>query len=201
MDAGRSHAPEGKPGKSAVAGRARTHAANAVTLLRILATPAFGCSAWLAHTGGPSPLPALIFFVAVASDLSDGPVARRLGVASERGRLLDHAADITFITTALTIYWKLGVVPWWVPAAIAASFLFYVADSWRRSGSRARPRLVGSRLGHLAGILNYVVVGVIACNESSGLRWLPASVPSVLFAAVPVYSAAAVMLRLRGRER
>lgn len=199
MGAARGHVPQGESGGSRIAERLRAQAANGVTLLRVVATPAFGASVWSAHQGHPSPLPALIFFVAVASDLGDGPLARRLGIASDRGRILDHVADITFITSALAVYWKLGIAPWWVPAAIAASFLVYVVDSWRLGVATAPRRLVGSRLGHVAGILNYVLVGVLACNESAGLHWLPAGLTWALFAAVPLYSGGAAISRLRGR--
>jgi phosphatidylglycerophosphate synthase len=199
MDAGPPQALHGKPGERNVARRARPHAANAITLLRVLAMPAFVWTVWRAHTGSPSAAPALLFFLAAASDLADGPVARRLGAATETGRLVDHVADIAFLTTALTTYWGLGVVPWFVPAAVLASFLFYVADSWWQRGRRVPRRLVGSRLGHLGGIFNYAVVGVIACNESSGLGWLPPGVVWALFAAVPVYSGAAVVSRLLAR--
>jgi phosphatidylglycerophosphate synthase len=160
--------------------------------------PAFVWAVGRAHAGEPSALPALLFFLAVASDLADGPVARRLGIASDGGRLVDHVADIAFITTALVTYWRLGIAPWWVPASVLASFVFYVADSWRRSGGDS-PRLIKSRLGHLAGVCNYTLVGVLACNASAGLGWLPPGVVGALFAAVPLYSGAAVLFRLRAR--
>jgi phosphatidylglycerophosphate synthase len=201
MEPGRSHgrhvasAGEGEP-----ASIAWLQAANAVTLLRVLAIPAFVWAVWRADAGGPSPLPALLFFLAVGSDLSDGKVARRLGVASEAGRFVDHIADISFLTSALAAYWSVGAVPWWVPVSVVASFLFYVVDSWRQSGLDEPRRLIGSRLGHLAGIFNYTIVGVVACNESAGLHWLPAGLVWMLFAMVPLYSAAAVVSRVLSRS-
>ena len=197
MEPTRSHAPLERESASI----AWLQAANAVTLLRVLATPAFVWAIWRAEAAGGSPLPALLFFLAVGSDLADGPVARRLGVASEAGRFVDHLADISFLTTALGAYWSVALVPWWVPAAVAGSFLYYVADSWRQSGTDQRRRLIGSRIGHLAGIGNYTLVGVVACNDSAGLYWLPPGLMWTLFALVPLYSAAAVVSRLLARPR
>lgn len=197
MEPSRSHAPV----ESGAASIAWLQAANAVTLVRVLAMPAFVWAVWRVEAVGPSSLPALLFFLAVGSDLADGPVARRLGVASGAGRFVDHIADISFLTTALGAYSSVGIVPWWVPAAVVGSFLFYVADSWWQSGLDQPRGLIGSRIGHVAGIFNYALVGVVACNESAGLHWLPPGLVWTLFALVPLYSAAAVVSRLLARPR
>ncbi len=109
--------------------------------------------------------------------------------------MLDHVADISFILCALAAYVSRGVAPWWVPAAIAASFAVYVGDSWWQGG-RVRPTLIGSRIGHTAGVLNYGLIGVLVGNESVGLHWLPAPVMHVLYLLVPLYSSAAIATRL-----
>jgi phosphatidylglycerophosphate synthase len=112
---------------------------------------------------------------------------------------LNHAADIVFILAALGLYVALGVVPWWVPASMAAAFAVYVADSLRRS--HARPSLIGSRIGHVGGICNYVLVGVLVGNHTLGLGWLPASALRGLFLLVPIYSAASIATRLVSAPR
>ena len=169
--------------------------ANLVTLLRIALTPLFVVAVWRA-AHGVSGWPAAAMFTAIAiSDIVDGRIARRLGVASSVGRVLDHGADIGFLLAALVTYVVLGAAPWWVPASIAISFAFYVLDSLRRSA--ARPQLVGSRLGHLGGIANYVVVGALVGNHTVGLAWLPSLVMTLLFSAVPLYSALSILSRLR----
>jgi phosphatidylglycerophosphate synthase len=173
------------------------NAANAVTGLRIVLTPVFlWCVLQAAHgaTGWPA---AAVFAVVALSDFVDGRIARRLGAASPSGRVLDHAADITFILAALGLYVGLGAAPWWVPASIAASFAVYVLDSIRRSG--ARPALVGSRLGHLGGVSNYALIGVLVGNYTVGLGWLPAWLMHSLFMLVPLYSAASILTRLAPR--
>jgi phosphatidylglycerophosphate synthase len=167
--------------------------ANLVTLCRVGLTPLFVVAVWRAAHGAAAWPPAALFAAIALSDFVDGRIARRLGVASRRGRVLDHAADIGFLLAALGTYVALGAAPWWVPAAVAASFGVYVADSLRRAP--ARPQLIGSRLGHLGGIANYVLVGVLVGNVSLGLGWLPGWLMTLLFAAVPVYSGASILSR------
>ncbi|MGH7789679.1 MAG: CDP-alcohol phosphatidyltransferase family protein [Candidatus Binatia bacterium] len=172
----------------------RRQVANLVSLLRLVLTlPFLDAVGRAAH--GASGWPAAGYFAAIAlSDFVDGRIARRFGAASRGGRVLDHGADIVFLLSALGLYAALGLAPWWVPAAVAASFGVYVVDSARRSGGR--PTLIGSRLGHLGGVGNYVVVGVLVGNETVGLHWLPPVVLSALFALVPLYSGASILSRL-----
>jgi phosphatidylglycerophosphate synthase len=170
------------------------HAANAVTGLRIVLTPVFLWSVRHAQDGGASALAPLVFAAVALSDFLDGRVARRLGAANGGGRVLDHGADIVFILAALTLYVRLGAVPWWVPASIAASFAVYVIDSLLRSGRR--PALIGSRIGHLGGVCNYALIGVLVGNDTAGLGWLPTWLMDGLFALVPLYSAAAIAMRM-----
>jgi CDP-diacylglycerol--glycerol-3-phosphate 3-phosphatidyltransferase len=171
-------------------------AANALTALRVLLAPAF-----VAAVRGAAGAPTLgfvafaLFAICAASDVIDGRVARRRGTVSDAGRTFDHVADIIFLVVALSTYATLGIAPWWVPAAVAASFAFYAVDSWRRRRPHA-PSLIGSRLGHAAGVMNYVVVGVLVLDQSAGLQVLPRSVLNGLFWSVPLYSAAAVATRL-----
>ncbi|MEO8603710.1 MAG: CDP-alcohol phosphatidyltransferase family protein [bacterium] len=170
------------------------NAANLVTLARIGLTPLFVLAVWRDAHGGAG-WPAAAIFTAVAlSDFVDGRVARRLGVASRLGRVLDHGADIGFLLAALATYVAVGLAPWWVPASIAASFAVYVGDSLRASA--ARPQLLGSRLGHLGGIANYVIVGVLVGNHTLGLGWIPPWLMACLFAAVPLYSGLSIVSRL-----
>jgi phosphatidylglycerophosphate synthase len=176
------------------------HAANAVTVLRMALTPAFVWGVVWAQGGGSGWPAAAVFAVAALSDVLDGRVARRLGAESAGGRVLDHAADIVFILAALGLYTGLGLAPWWVPASVAAAFAVYVLDSLRRSG--AQPALIGSRIGHIGGVCNYALIGVLVGNDTVGLGWLPPWGTRILFALVPIYSAASIATRvLSGRRR
>lgn len=176
------------------------HVANLLTALRLAVTPLFVAAIWCAnasHTCGV--LAGALFALAAASDVMDGRAARRWGSASIGGRAFDHLADIGFILTALSAYTCLGVVPWWVPAAIGASFASYVLDSWFRAAAGSSEPL-GSRIGHVAGILNYSLVGVVVFNDSAGIHLLSPAMLAKLFWLVPIYSVTAVVARLAVRR-
>lgn len=175
----------------------RRHAANAVTLLRPALAPLFAAAVLAAERGAGGWPAAGLFALVAASDALDGPLARRLGTASAAGRTLDHGSDIAFLLIALSTYVCIGAAPWWVPAAVAISFAAYALDArWRPD---LRPRFAAQRVGHLGGVANYVLVGVLVGNRSVGLDWLPPALMQALFAAVPLYSGVAIAGRLAAR--
>ena len=149
---------------------------NLVTLTRVVGAPAFvfcchhaalGTPAWRWST-------ALLLAAIVGSDVLDGWLARHLRCSSVFGRFLDHGADIFFILFALGWFAAWGWVTWWLPAAIAWAFGLYAFDSWRRSGELGRQRrLLGSRLGHIGGILNYAAVGGVMAERALDLPLMP----------------------------
>jgi len=177
----------------------RRHGANVLTTVRILLAPAFvGAARLAAHEPVMALAAPVVFVVAAASDVFDGRLARRWGSASNAGRTFDHLADIGFILTALLTYAGLGIAPWWVPAAVGGSFAFYVLDSWARA-SVGVPSLIGSCIGHAAGVLNYGLIGVLVFNNTAAIGLLPAALLEKLFWLVPFYSTAAVIARLATR--
>jgi phosphatidylglycerophosphate synthase len=94
-----------------------------------------------------------------ASDLLDGRIARWTQSASRFGRWMDNAADIVFILTIFSCAAYAGIIPAYLPALVAASFAQYAADSLLIRGSSVP---VKSRLGHWAGVFNYIFVIVLA---------------------------------------
>ena len=146
---------------------------NAITLIRPVATGPFlwCCLQAPAHRGyGVAAL--ALFGLIAASDQLDGWVARRRREESALGRVLDHFCDVGFILASLVAFVWRGWAPWWLPAAIAWAFGLYALRSWRRVAPTSSPTLIGSRLGHLGGILNYGMVGWIAFDLCLGQpRW------------------------------
>jgi phosphatidylglycerophosphate synthase len=109
---------------------------------------------------------AALAIVAAVTDFIDGRIARRLGVAHERGGWLDSIADVTFVLAALGCYAAAGQLPWSIPILIAISFAQYAADSmWlHRAGAPVR-----SRLGHWGGIINYALVLAFSLTKPDSL--------------------------------
>jgi phosphatidylglycerophosphate synthase len=138
-----------------------TTRANGLTLLRLLAAPAFAA----AVLEGDAALATALFALAIATDFADGWVARRYGEATPLGGLADHAADALFVTAGTAaLAWR-GELPVWLPVAIAVAFTQYVLDS------RPGPRLRGSSLGRWNGIAYFVALGIPIVRDALGLGW------------------------------
>ncbi|MBR7744473.1 CDP-diacylglycerol--glycerol-3-phosphate 3-phosphatidyltransferase [Phycicoccus sp. BSK3Z-2] len=93
--------------------------ANLLTGARIVLVPVFG---WLLLGGGESS--ALrwaafgVFALAMATDRVDGDIARRRGLVTDLGKVLDPIADKALVTMALVGLSLLGELPWWVTAIV-----------------------------------------------------------------------------------
>jgi phosphatidylglycerophosphate synthase len=167
--------------------------ADALSGLRLLLAFVFPL---LLVRGGAAPL--VVWGVAALSDYVDGPIARRRGVTTSRGAILDNVADVAFVLGGLVTAATLGLVTWVAPAAIVGSVGGYVLASRRLSRQDGPPRLARSTIGHWAGVVNWACVGVVA-----GAMALPGVIgPRLLDVAGVVTSAinlAAVGSRLLGR--
>jgi phosphatidylglycerophosphate synthase len=177
------------------------HAANALTALRMLLTPVFVVLVAAAPTQRAwGVLAVVVFTLAAASDVADGRLARRFGSAGSTGRIFDHLADITFILVALTTYVAMGIAPWWVPAAIAAAFASYAINSWvLRTPPNSTPLPVARYVGHVGGVCNYVLIGILVCNNSAGVLLFSARELGWFFVTVPIYSGLAIVATAASR--
>lgn len=96
------------------------NAANVVTVLRIVMVPFFALA--LVVDGGNSPtwrlVATAIFVLAASTDRLDGWLARRSGLVTDLGKLLDPIADKLLIGTALVLLSALDELPWWVTILI-----------------------------------------------------------------------------------
>ncbi|MGO4692260.1 CDP-diacylglycerol--glycerol-3-phosphate 3-phosphatidyltransferase [Glaciibacter sp. 2TAF33] len=93
---------------------------NLITVVRILLAPLF---VWmlLADAGDDGALrwwAALLFIVAIATDGVDGAIARRQGLVTDLGKLLDPIADKILTGGALVGLSILAELPWWVTLVI-----------------------------------------------------------------------------------
>ena len=119
---------------------------------------------------GASGAAAALFGLAVATDLLDGPVARRFGESSPMGGFFDHATDAAFVTTGLAALAVRGEIPALLPTLVALAFVQYVVDSrWLGPGAPLR----ASRLGRANGIAYFVPIGLAVGRDALGLAWPP----------------------------
>ncbi len=90
---------------------------NTLTLARLVAVPVIGALLFM-QTTLTRDLAAALFVVAAVTDFVDGAIARRRGITSDFGALMDPIADKALITVALVGLSALGEVPWWVTIVI-----------------------------------------------------------------------------------
>jgi cardiolipin synthase len=110
---------------------------NALSALRLLGVPVF---LWLvlAHHDGWA---LALLMVSGFTDYLDGKIARRFGLVSPLGRLLDPAADRLYILATLLGLAIRGVVPWWLVVVLLGREVFIAAllPALRSRGYTALP--------------------------------------------------------------
>jgi CDP-diacylglycerol--glycerol-3-phosphate 3-phosphatidyltransferase len=146
----------------------RAFPARALTLSRIFGLPPF---LWLlvrvADGGTGAAALAALYLVLALSDYLDGPLARRAGTADPRWGTIDVTADVLFNLCALSAASALGLVGVWVPAGVALlAARFALRNLVSRRGAGAP--LAEDRAGKLAGVLFYLLVGLVTFEIATG---------------------------------
>lgn len=157
----------------------KRHLPNALTLLRILLTPAVGFFVARDDMRGALPL----LSVAALSDAADGFLARRWQAASPLGAWLDPVADKLLAATVFAGLAFAGRLPWWLAGLVLGRDLLILAfAAWAMSRKRMR-RFPPSVWGKLSTVLQFSLG--IACLldaaapafwTGTAVRWL---VPAV----------------------
>lgn len=122
---------------------------SSISSLRLAALPLF-----LYYYSTANPVACiLIFGLAQITDLIDGFVARKLGVASKTGAYFDAIVDFTFITGIFAAFTLSGYYPVWVMLLIVASFgQFIVLSCYTKKLYDPVGRYIGSVL--------YIAIGL-----------------------------------------
>ncbi len=123
----------------------------------------------------------ILFGVIASSDLVDGWLARRLHQSTSFGRWFDHGCDVGFILITLGFFVTRGLVPWWFPVAIAWAFGLYVVRSICMSSGPSPAASLGSRLGHIGGVLYFSSVGLVTIQWCTTDPLIPQMGRHVLF--------------------
>ena len=88
---------------------------NVLSALRLLGVPVFLYCLLVVEADGWA---LTILMVSGWTDYFDGKIARRYGLTSRVGQLLDPLADRLYVVTTLVGFAVRDVVPWWLTAAI-----------------------------------------------------------------------------------
>ncbi|PZU48680.1 MAG: CDP-alcohol phosphatidyltransferase family protein [Arsenicicoccus sp.] len=95
---------------------------NLLSMLRLALVPVFVWALVERELGWA----ALVLVVAGASDFADGKIARRYGLTSRLGQVLDPIADRLYIAATVLGLAAVGVIPWWLVAVLFARETFIV---------------------------------------------------------------------------
>ena len=90
---------------------------NTITLLRICVIPVLFCIL-LSPGRTLSLIITILFVIAAFTDLLDGYIARKYGIVTKMGKLLDPIADKIILSTAMILMIPIGRIPAWVVALI-----------------------------------------------------------------------------------
>lgn len=145
--------------------------ANVVTVLRIAVVPFF---AWaLLVDDGQDVTWRLVatgmFVLAAATDRLDGYLARRLGLVTDLGKLLDPIADKALIGAGLIGLSIIGDLSWWVTAAILVRELGITVMRFFLLRYLVLP---ASRGGKIKTVLQSVALGVYLLPLSHLPAWV-----------------------------
>lgn len=92
---------------------------NAITFSRLVLTGVFVAGASLANTTGHW-IALVSFVIAAISDFIDGWLARRMGLVTPMGKLMDPLADKVLVCSAFVYLSAQGLCPVWVTVLILA---------------------------------------------------------------------------------
>jgi CDP-diacylglycerol--glycerol-3-phosphate 3-phosphatidyltransferase len=137
--------------------------ANALSASRLLLALLLGWLIVSRHDG----VAVGVFVMAIATDLIDGPIARRRGEVSALGGLLDHGSDAFFVSVGLAALGQRGFIPILLAPLVALAFVQYMLDSRALAGEPLR----ASWLGRWNGIAYYVMLGTPIIRNLLGLAW------------------------------
>ena len=133
---------------------------NLITVVRILLAPLFF---WmlLVDNGADGALrwwAAVVFIVAIATDGVDGAIARRQGLVTDLGKILDPIADKLLTGGALVCLSILGELWWWVTIIILVREVGITV--WRMVELSHRNVVPASRGGKLKTIAQSVAISL-----------------------------------------
>lgn len=117
---------------------------NTITLLRISVIPVLFLLL-LSPGRTLSLIIAALFILAAITDLLDGYIARKYGIVTKMGKLLDPVADKIIVSTAMILMIPIGHIPAWIVALIIVRD--FAVDGMRNIASSDGLVIPASKLG------------------------------------------------------
>ncbi|HEY3736880.1 MAG TPA: CDP-diacylglycerol--glycerol-3-phosphate 3-phosphatidyltransferase [Jatrophihabitans sp.] len=143
--------------------------ANALTVLRLLLVPLFLVVLFwgTGHETRWRLVATLIFAAACITDTFDGEIARKRGLITEFGKLMDPIADKALVGAALIGLSALSDLPWWVTIVILVR---EVGVTLLRFWVIRHGVIAASRGGKVKTLLQTVAIGLFVLPDWGWLR-------------------------------
>jgi len=161
------------------------NAANVLTIIRILLVPLL-VVVLLTEFEGKEALGLAVFLVAAFTDFLDGYIARRWGLITPLGKLLDPAADKILTSAAFISLVGMGLAPAWVVVTIVARE--FAISTLRSVAASQQLVIAASWSGKLKTVVQIVAIALLIVHEKLG-EWQSLPLIALYLAlAVSVYS-------------
>ena len=150
---------------------------NAITFSRLVMTAAFVAAVSQRSLTGYG-LGLALFVLAAVSDFVDGYLARRMGLVTPLGKLMDPLADKILVSAAFVFFTERGLCPVWVTALIIGRE--FLVTGLRQIAIEAGQVLAADSLGKWKTTfqLSYLITGLVWLTAEFGkkdfalLEWL-----------------------------
>jgi len=101
----------------------------------------------------------IVFAIASLTDFCDGHLARRKGLVSDFGKIMDPIADKILLLSIFGVFAHLGIIDWWMFGIVAAREVLITAS--RLSAMRQGQVLSAERAGKIKTVAQIIAVLVI----------------------------------------
>lgn len=162
-----------------------SHIPNVLSCIRILLVPIF-VAVLLADMEGKEIVGLALFLIAALTDVLDGWVARRWGLVTRLGKLLDPAADKILTSAAFISLVGLDLAPAWVVAAIIARE--FAISTLRSLAAAENLVIAASWSGKLKTVVQVIAISLLIIHDLLGDLKPVATVALYLALVISVYS-------------
>jgi len=149
---------------------------NAITFSRLVMTAAFVVAVSQRSLAGYG-TGLVLFIVAAVSDFVDGYLARKMGLVTPLGKLMDPLADKILVSAAFVFFTEKGLCPVWVTALIIGRE--FLVTGLRQIAIEAGQVLAADSLGKWKTTfqLAYLITGLVWLTGEKAKELFPMVVP------------------------
>ena len=132
---------------------------NKLTMARILAVPVFIVLYMMGH----NIIATIVFILASLTDMLDGQIARKRGLVTNCGKIMDPLADKILVYSAFICMVQIGIVPGWMLVIIL--FREFIVSGLRTVAAADGTVIAAGKTGKLKTILQMIAVPLLLLNN------------------------------------